>query len=45
MRLFPYLRIRSWLRLGFLPAEGGWLDQSARVIAALEVIVSEERKL
>jgi len=41
-----YFRARRWLRAGCLPAKGAWLDQSARLVAALEIIMNEEtRKL
>jgi hypothetical protein len=40
--LLTYFRARRWLRTGFLPSRGGWLEQSARLVAALEVIMDEE---
>jgi len=42
--LLIQFRARRWLRAGCLPSAGGWLDQSARLVAALEVIMSEETR-
>jgi hypothetical protein len=40
--LLPYVRARRWLRFGILPASGGWLDQGARLVTALDVMLGEE---
>ncbi len=40
--LLSYFRAHRWLRAGFLPRAGGWLEQDARTVAALEVIMHEE---
>jgi len=40
--LLTYFRARRWLRAGFLPSGGGWLEQSACLVAALEAIMNEE---
>jgi hypothetical protein len=40
-----FVRARQWLRIGLLPNAGGWLDQSAKLVMALEIILDEESAL
>jgi len=40
-----FVRAIQWLRIGLLPNAGGWLDQSAKLVMALEIILDEESAL
>lgn len=36
-----YIKAYNWLQKGFLPSPGGWMEQSAKFINAMEIIEAE----